>query len=464
MGDRHSGIGVHLLGPVALRAIEHAETEHIELIRFLYADHGGVIRGKAVSRSRLPERFTTGVGHTVAMMAMNMLDQLQNVEHLGPVGEVRLVPDPTTFVPLPYAPGAAAMLSDLRQIDGSPWPGCPRTFLREAIATLAAEGHVAVAAYEPEFTLGRRTADPGGGLDRLIPVDDSLCYSTTGFDTAHDYTMRLVHAMEIQGLRVEHYHPELGHGQQELSIRHATAMRAADNQVLYRETVRGVALGMSLWASLAPKPLAGQAGNGAHLHLSLWDPELRVNAFSDPADRYGLSATAYRFIGGLIAHLPALTALTCGSVNSFRRLAPSMWSSAYACYGMDNREAAVRICSPTGQDTEASANLEFKPSDSSANPYLSLGAVLHAGLDGIRRGLDPGEPVNVDPATLPEGRVPRLPTTLDEALDALEADDVLMDALGPLRGSAYLAVKRSEARAFAVQDTAYELFHHFRVF
>lgn len=122
MGDRHSGIGVHLLGPVALRAIEHAETEHIELIRFLYADHGGVIRGKAVSRSRLPERFTTGIGHTVAMMAMNMLDQLQNVEHLGPVGEVRLVPDPTTFVPLPYAPGAAAMLSDLRRIDGSPGP------------------------------------------------------------------------------------------------------------------------------------------------------------------------------------------------------------------------------------------------------------------------------------------------------------------------------------------------------
>ncbi|MFD0888227.1 glutamine synthetase family protein, partial [Streptosporangium algeriense] len=338
------------------------------------------------------------------------------------------------------------------------------TFLREAVAALAEEGFVAVAAFEPEFTLGRRVPGTDGEPDRLLPLDDSLCYATSGFDQAHDYAMRLVRALQAQGLRVEHYHPELGHGQQELSVRHAQAMRAADNHVVYRETVRGVAFGMSLWASLAPKPIAGQAGNGAHLHISLWDPELRRNAFGDPADRYGVSATAYRFIGGLIAHLPALTALTCGSVNGFRRLAPRSWSSAHVCYGMDNREAAVRICSPMRGAAEASANLEIKPSDSSANPYLSLGAVIHAGLDGIRRGLDPGAAVDVDPATLPEGSVPRLPRSLDEALDALEADDLLMDALGPLRSAAYLAVKRSEARAFAAEDVSYELFNHFRAF
>ncbi|WP_371779319.1 glutamine synthetase family protein [Streptosporangium subroseum] len=464
MGDRYDITGVHTLDPAAGRVVERADTEGVELIRFLYADHGGVIRGKATSRSLLAERLGTGIGHTVAMMAMNMLDGLQSVEHLGPVGEVRIVPDPATFVRLPYAPGAAAMLSDLCLPDGSPWAACPRTFLREAVATLAGEGHALVAAYEPEFTLGHRVPDPAGGPDRLVPVDDSLCYSTTGFNQTHDYTMALVHALESQGLRPEHCHPELGHGQQELSIRHAPAMRAADNQMIYRETVRGVATRMSMWASLAPKPIADQAGNGAHIHVSLWDPELSVNTFSDPSGRYGLSATAYHFIGGLIAHLPALTALTCGSVNSFRRLAPQMWSSAYSCYGMDNREAAVRICSPTGKDVAASTNLEIKPSDSSANPYLSLGAVIHAGLDGIRRELDPGEAVNVDPATLPEGSVPRLPSSLDEALDALETDDVLMNALGPLRSSAYLAVKRSEVTSFAAQDVAYELFHHFKAF
>ncbi|MGW3344224.1 glutamine synthetase family protein [Nonomuraea rubra] len=453
MRDRPSGTKPHQLDPHARRILERAELEGIELIRFLYADHGGVIRGKAASRSRLAERLSTGIGHTVAMMAMNMLDQLQEVEHLGPVGEVRIVPDPATYVPLPHAPGAAAMLSDLCLPDGSPWGACARTFLKEAIAELRTEGYTLVAAFEPEFTLGRRLPDPSGGPDRLVPLDDSLCYATTGFDTAHDYTIKLIRALETQGLRVEHYHPELGPGQQELSIRHAPALRAADNHVIYRETVRGVAMRMQMWASLAPKPLADQAGNGCHLHLSLWNET--QNVFAEESEvRDG-------FIGGLLAHLPALTALTCGSVNSFRRLAPRTWASAYAVYGPDNREAAIRVCSPLGETGEP--NLELKPSDSSANPYLSLGAVIHAGLDGIRRKLDPGEAVDVDPDTRP-GRYPRLPKSLDEALDALEGDEVLMEALGPLRRSAYLAVKRSEAAAFAGKDVSYELFHHLRVF
>ncbi|MEV0584879.1 glutamine synthetase family protein [Nonomuraea sp. NPDC050310] len=439
-------------GPAVQRLLERAEIEGVELVRFLYADHGGVIRGKATSRARLAERLGSGIGHTVAMLAMNMLDQLQQVEHLGPVGEVRLVPDPETFVPLPYSPGAAAMVADLRLPDGSPWAACPRTFLKEAVAELEQAGYTLVAAFEPEFTLGRRLPSPEGGPDRLVPLDDSLCYAGTGFDTAHDYTVRLVHALEAQGLRVEHCHPELGAGQQEVSIRHAPALRAADNHVLYRETVRGVALRMAMWASLAPKPIPDQAGNGAHLHLSLWQGS--VNVFADEQVRGW-------FIGGLLAHLPALTALTCGSVNSFRRLAPRMWSSAYICHGPDNREAAVRVCSPLGEGGEI--NLELKPSDSSANPYLSLGAVIHAGLDGIRRRLDPGEAATVDPDTVP-GRYPRLPASLPEALDALEADEVLMAALGPLRAQAYLAVKRSEAVAFAGQNAAYECGQHLRAF
>ncbi|MEU0571812.1 glutamine synthetase family protein [Nonomuraea sp. NPDC005983] len=453
MRDRPGATKINKPDPDVRRILERAELEGIELIRFLYADHGGVTRGKAASRSRLAERLGTGIGHTVAMMAMNILDQLQEVEEMGPVGEVRIVPDPATFVPLPYAPGAAAMLSDLRLPDGSPWAACSRTFLKDAVAELASDGHHILAAFEPEFTLGRRLPDPAGGPDRLVPLDDTLCYAATGFDTAHDYTIKLMHALETQGLRVEHYHPELGPGQQEMSIRPAPALRAADNHVLYRETVRGVALRNQMWATLAPKPLADQAGNGAHLHLSLWSDTRNLFAEGSEVRDW--------FIGGLLAHLPALTALTCGSVNSFRRLGPRLWSSAYAVYGPDNREAAVRICSPLGESGEP--NLELKPSDSSANPYLSLGAVIHAGLDGVRRRLDPGEPVGIDPDTVP-GRYPRLPSSLDQALDALEADELLMEALGPLRRSAYLAVKRSESAAFAAKDPAYELFHHMRVF
>jgi glutamine synthetase len=443
-------------------------------VRFLYADHGGIIRGKAATRQFLADRIASGIGHTVAMMAMSMLDSLQPVEGMGPVGEIRLRPDPATLVPLPYAPGAGAMLADQVRPDGRPWDGCARTFLKQAIADLAGDGYAMSASFEPEFTVGRRTADPGGGPDRLVPVDDSLCYSGTGFNLAHDYIIDLVSALRAQGLQVEHYYPELGHGQHEVVIRHAPALRAADNHVLYRETVRGVAFRHDLWASLAPKPIPDQAGNGTHLHASLTDvtgdgtPGTRA-VFADPAGRYGLSPTGYHFIGGLLAHLPALVALTCGSVNSYRRLQPQFWSSAFTVYGMDNREAAVRICSPLGNGPGSSVNLELKPSDSSANPYLALGAFIHAGLDGIRRELDPGEPVNVDPATLSDSErealgARRLPETLSAALDALESDQLLMDALGPLRASAYLAVKRSEAAAFAAHDTAWECFHHFTKF
>jgi glutamine synthetase len=403
-----------------------------------------------------------------------MLDQLQPVAGMGPVGEVRIVPDPETFVALPYAPGAGAMLADLVLPDGTPWGACSRSFLKQAIIELAGEGYVMQAAFEPEFTIGRRESSPAGPSipDRLIPIDDSLCYSSTGFHLAHDFTMELVEAMEAQGLSVEHYYPELGHGQHELAIRYADALRAADNHVLYRETVRGVAFRHGLWASLAPKPIPDQAGNGTHLHASLLEVPADGesggrNVFADPSDRNGLSQVGYHFIGGVLAHLPALIALTCASVNSYRRLAPQMWASAFTCYGVDNREAAVRICSPLRGDPDSTVNLELKPSDSSANPYLALGAFVYAGLDGIRSKIDPGEALNVDPATLSETEraergAHRLPASLAAALDALEADQLLMAALGPLRSTAYLAVKRSEAAHFAHStDPYYECFQHF---
>jgi glutamine synthetase len=189
----------------------------------------------------------------------------------------------------------------------------------------------------------------------------------------------------------------------------------------------------------------------------------------DADDRRGLSELAYHWIGGLLAHLPGLVALTCGSVNSYRRLAPQSWSSAFTCWGMDNREAAVRVPSRMWGLEEASANLELKPSDATGNPYLALGAVIHAGLDGIRNQLDPGRPVEVDPATLSRTTrkrraINRLPASLGEALDALEADELLMEALGPLRRTAYLSVKRAEVAAFTARDAAFECFHHFTKF
>src|SRR5262249_32117631 len=278
------------------RVIARAHEESTSLVWILYADHGGIIRGKSATAPMLPARMVTGIGHSVAMMAMSMLDQLQPVDGMGPVGEIRIMPDPATFVPLPYAPGAGAMLADQVLPSGEPWGGCARTYLQQAIGAAAGEGDAGTAAVEAEFTLGRREADPAGGPDRLVPNDDSLCYSATGFHLAHSYTMDLLGALTAQELRPEHYYPELGHGQQEMTVRYAPALRAADNHVLYRETVRGTAFRRGLWASLAPKPIADQAGNGAHLHMSLRDagPDGRLGSapvFYDAGDQYNLSPT-----------------------------------------------------------------------------------------------------------------------------------------------------------------------------
>ena len=440
---------------------EQARRAGVRLVRFLYTDNSGITRGKATHVDGLAHRLTDGIGLTVAMQAMNMLDQLQAVEGLGPVGEIRLIPDAQTFTVLPYAPHAAAMTSDMCTLEGAPWDACPRAFLKRQIAACAAAGFSLRAAFECEFTLAVKQADGG-----FAPLDESLCFSTVGMTTAAPVMDDIVAALEAQRIAVEQYYPELGHGQQELSIAHAPALEAADRQVFYRETVRAVAYHHGLRASLAPKPFVDQAGNGAHIHFSLWDAAGRRSRMYDPRGRYSVSALGYHFIAGVLEHLPGLLALTCPSVNSYRRLQPRFWSSAYTAWGPDNREAAVRVPSTFPSDRAGSSNAELKASDSSSNPYIALGGLLAAGLDGVKRALEPGEPVLVDPGALSERErrergIQRYPTTLGAALDQLELDPVLMSALGPTLARAYLAVKRSEAEAFGREDAAFETRHHF---
>ena len=185
----------------------------------------------------------------------------------------------------------------------------------------------------------------------------------------------------------------------------------------------------------------------------------------DPRGRYGMSALGYHFIAGVLAHLPALVALTCASYNSYRRLAPHSWSSAYTAWGPDNREGAVRVPSTFASDRAGSTNAELKSSDASSNPYLALGGLLAAGLYGVKRKLEPGEPAMIDPGDWSDAEraqrgIHRLPSSLREALDHLAASDVLTSALGPLLAQAYLTVKRSEWDAFSKEDLAFEVKHH----
>lgn len=431
----------------------------VRLVRFLYCDNGGIIRGKTSAANRLADRIQDGIGLTKAMMAMNAFDHLQAVEGTGAVGEIRLVPDVDSFTILPYAPHSAVMYCNQLERNRMPWGADPRSFLRRMEDRLKERGWALKASFEAEFSLARR-------VDELyVPFDQTLCFSSIAMTEAGAFAADLVAALVAQGLEVEQYYPELGHGQHELSIRYARALTAADNHLKLRETIRGVAYNQGLYASLAPKPFPDQAGNGAHIHFSLWD-ESDNNVFHDPQAERGLSQAARFFIGGVLSHLPALVAITCPSVNSYRRLQPQSWSSAYAIYGYDNREAAVRIASTFWSDEAGSTNLELKAVDSSCNPYLALGCLIAAGLDGIERQIDPGDETLVDPGALTEAErqergIRRLPSSATEALDELERDQTLLGNMGDLLRRTFIAVRRSEAAMFSAEATDDEFRQHF---
>jgi glutamine synthetase len=441
--------------------VKEAERAGLRLVRFLWCGNDGTVRAKASSLHGLEGRVESGIGLTVAMQAMNGLDQLQPVPGMGPVGEIRLVPDPETFRVLPYAPRTGAMLVDQQTPDGDPAPVDQRAFAARMAERLAEHGARLEVAFENEFTLAVPAA--GGGY---APIDASLCFATIGMTAAQDYVDELVEALEAQAIPLEQYYAELGHGQQEISTAHRPALQAADEQLLVRETIRGVATARGLVATLAPKPWPGGAGNGAHIHFSLWDLGEDRNRFHDPDAGDRFSAEGRAFLAGVLEHLPGLCGLTAPSYNSYQRIVPQYWAGAFTCWGHDNREAPLRLPSLFWGMEEASTNVEYKASDATCNPYLAVGGLIAAGLDGIERGLEPPEPVEVDPATLPEGEreergIRPLPSTQEEALEALAADAVLTGALGPVLTRSYLAVRGSEWEVYSVEDEAFEQQGHF---
>ena len=439
-----------------------AQRARVRLVRMLYCDNAGLIRTKAVWIDDLPARMQGGIGFPLAQQALSAFDEPAPVDGLGPVGEFRLVPDPSTFVVLPYVGETACMLGTMYTLDGSPWEACPRAFLLSMLMRLRERGLVARIGSEHEFALARRCE----GAFPYQPADDAPLFGPASLDAHHVFLSAWLAALLNEGIRPRLVHPEYGPGQLEVSLAPAAALQAADHLCLLRETTRAVAAQQGLVASFAPKPYVERfAGNGLHLHLSLWSvegsEEIGQNRFYEASEPTLLSDLARSFIGGLLAHLPALLALTCASVNSYERLQPHRWSSAYCCWGLDNREAAIRVPSTSWGEVAESLRIEARCADHSANPYLAFGALLAAGLDGIERRLDPGAPLFVDPGAMSEEErerlnIARLPTTLSEALAALERDAVLTAALGPLLATSYLAVKRQEV-AFCQDRTPQDI-------
>jgi glutamine synthetase len=406
-------------------------------VRFVFVDHAGIPKCKAVHRDSFERRAGAGVGLAKGVLALDPSGALHPASGLSPVGEVRLVPDLSSLTPLPFARGQAMVSCDMTEPDATtPWDGCPRSALKRVLGRLAERGYRSLASYEAEFYV----RGPEGPLDRT-PYAGSFALTS-----AAEYVAELAETLEEMGIRPEQCHAEVGHGNLELSVGEAEALEAADRRVQVLETIRGVAHRMGLEVTMAPKPYLEGAGNGHHLHVSVYEDDAPV--FFDTSG--ALSDAGSGFVAGLLEHLPAVMAFTAPSPNSYQRLAPGMWSSAYAAYGPDNREAAVRIASPVAGAESATANVEFKPVDVTANPYLALAAVLAAGMDGIDRGLDPGEPTTVDPATLSEEEradrnIRPLSASPDQALNALENDDVLIEALGAPLVRTHVAVVRAQA-------------------
>jgi glutamine synthetase len=406
-------------------------------VRFVFVDHAGIPKAKAVYRDGFEGRARAGVGLAKGVMALDPSGALHPESGLSPVGECRLIPDLSTLTSLPFARAQAMVSCDMMEPDAqTPWEGCPRSALKRVLGQLAQRGYRSVASYEAEFYVW----DSEGPLDRT-PYAGSYALSA-----AAEFVAELARALEQMGIRPEQCHAEVGQGNLELSVGEDEALAAADKRVMVLETIRGVANRMGLETTMAPKPYLEGAGNGHHLHVSLYEDEAPVLFDASGA----LSSPGSGFVAGLLEHLPAIMAFTAPSPNSYQRLAPGMWASAYAAYGLDNREAAVRLASPVAGRESATANVELKPIDVTSNPYLALAAVLAAGMDGIERGLDPGEPTMVDPATLSdEERVSKgirpLPASPDEALDALEDDSALKEALGEPLVRTHVAVGRAQA-------------------
>jgi glutamine synthetase len=382
------------------------------------------------------------------------------------------IPDPRTLTILPWQPNVARFACDVT-VEGEEWPFCPRTILRRQLARATALGYELKVGAELEYFLVRRTAD--GRIEVADELDtlDQPCYDMRALTRNLDFVSQVSHA--LTGLGWDNYATdhEDANGQFEQNFQFADALTTCDRAVFFRYMVESLAQQRGLIATFMPKPFADKTGNGCHFHISLWEDG--QNVFEcEPADDprgLGLSEAGYNFVGGLKTHAKAYIAVTAPTVNSYKRLvvgAPTSgatWAPAYVSYGYNNRTQMLRI--PTG------GRIEDRTVDGSCNPYLAATVMLAAGLDGIERGLDPGEPnaqnlYTLSPEQLAEAGIEVLPANLLDAVRELQDDPVLRAALGQTRDGDYLdyyaKVKLGEWQAAHEQVTAWELERYLQLF
>jgi glutamine synthetase len=380
-----------------------------------------------------------------------------------------LIPDVDTYRVLPWSAAGrlrARIICDVHSPDGNPSLHVPRQVLKRVLARASKMGYVYNTGPELEFFLFRRDGEPDKDHPtRPVPHDVGGYFDFSPSDEAQQVRSEIILALQALGMYVESSHHEVGSGQHEIDFRYADAMTSADNAVTFKYTVRGVAGAHGLYASFMPKPIYGIPGSGMHTHQSVFDGQGQ-NLFYDPDDEYHLSRLAYNFIAGQMEHARALTAIVAPTVNSYKRLTPGYEAPVYICWAHVNRSSLIRVPAH-GVDTSG-ARIELRCPDPSTNPYLAFAAMLAAGLDGVERDLMPPPPVNedvydFDQVDLDARAIGTLPGTLSEALDALEQDPVILDALGPDISDVFLRAKRAEWGEYRIQVTGWELQRYLEV-
>ena len=418
--------------------------QHEDLIFVGICDLAGILRGKGFPAAELPSRLKKGVGFVHSAILMSAFGPIYE-SPFGTEGDLMIVPDPATRVEVPFDAGAAERfyLGDIRTTEGENWECCPRHFLRRALAALREAGLTIHAGFEQEFvyTGVEDRAGSSYSLDRLRRAG--------GFGEA------LLAAIRQAGATPDSLLPEYGPRQFEVTAAPAEGLRAADEAVIVREMARAVAWRLGERAIFAPMLEPQGIGNGTHIHFSLRD-EAGAPVMHDPSAPYQLSQPARHFAAGVLHHMAAIAAVTAPSVASYYRLTPNRWAPTWTNLGFRDRGAALRICPvfAAGSAAEAATqfHLEYRVCDAAASPFMALGALVWAGVDGLRRALEPPPTPargfwDMSEAERAAAGARLLPRSLPEALAGLAGTEAAREWFGELFLDVYLRFKRSEIAA-----------------
>jgi len=404
-------------------------------------DLAGLVRGKGFPLTAQAQRLRMGVGLAPSNIMMSPFGPILDTPY-GTAGDLMLMPDPTTYVEVEFDFGDTERfyLGDILLLSGQHWQCCPRHFLRRALEALESEAGLGiVAAFEQEFVYTGVEDRPGA------------TYALDAWRRQGRFGEHLTAALRGAGLEPDSFLPEYGPRQYEMTIGPARGIRAADEAVIAREMARAVAQRLGHRAILAPILDPDGIGNGTHIHFSLRDIADQPVLF-DPDRPWRISERGGSFVAGILDHLPLLTAITAPSVASYYRLQPDRWAPTWANLGLQDRGASLRVCPIFGQPAAHNFNVEYRVADAAASPYLALGALVWAGLDGIKRKLAlPPESEksfwDMSEAERRETGARPLPRLLDESLALLAASPTARGWFDDEFFDAYLRFKRAELRA-----------------